>query len=68
MSMDFESHRILTKTGQFRALVFTLTHSVVVRVPIDNYAAKVTTLGSMEELESWVRKKRWRLEKVRWFS
>jgi len=66
--MDWESHRIVTRTGRFRAFVFTRTHSFVVRVPIGYYAARITTYPSMKKLESFVRSRGWRLEKVRHFS
>jgi hypothetical protein len=66
--MDWESHRILTRTGKFRALVFSLTRSFVVKEPLGLYAARVTTVYSMTELETWVRKRGWRLEKVSHFS
>lgn len=68
MSLDWESHHIVDRSGLCRALVFTLTYSVVVRMPIDNYAAKVRTFDSMEKLEGWVRQRRWRLERARHFS
>ncbi len=51
-----------------RALVFTFKHSVVMRTPIDNYAARVRTFDSMAKLEAWVRQRRWRLERARHFS
>ena len=66
--MDFESHRITTKAGRFRALVFSLTHSFVVRESLGDYAARVTTFYSMEELETWVRKRGWQIKRVRHFS
>ena len=66
--MDWESHRILTRGGLCRGRVFTLTHSFVVSRPLGYYAAKVTTFYSMEKLEAWIRKRGWRLERVRHFS
>jgi hypothetical protein len=66
--MDWESHRILTRTGKFRGLVFTLTHSFVVKLPLGLYASKVTTHLSEKQLNAWVRKRGWRLERARHFS
>lgn len=67
---DWESHRIVTRvTRKFRGLVFTLDSGrLVVKEPLGAYAAKVTTYDSMEKLESMVRNRGWRLEKVRHFS
>jgi len=66
--MDWESHRIVTRAGRFRALVFTLAYSFVVKEPLGYYAARVTTVYSMAELETWVRQRGWRLKEVRHFS
>jgi len=66
--MDWESHRILTRTGKFRALVFSLTRSFVVKEPLGLYASRDTTFYSMVKLESWIRKRGWRLENVSHFS
>jgi len=68
--MDFESHRVVTRVRRrARALVFTQGPSVfVVKEPLGLYAARVTTVYSMTELETWVRKRGWRLEKVSHFS
>jgi hypothetical protein len=66
--MDWESHRILTRTGKFRALVFSLTRSFVVKEPLGLYASRDTTFYSMTKLESWIRKRSWRLENVSHFS
>jgi|WetSurMetagenome_2_1015567.scaffolds.fasta_scaffold432940_2 hypothetical protein len=66
--MDWETHRILTRGGRFRALVFTLKHSVVMREPLGLYAARVTTFSSMAELKKLIRKRGWRVKEVRHFS
>ena len=67
--MDWESHRIVTRvTRKFRARVFTLTRTIVVRVPLGLYASRDTTFYSMDKLEAWVRARGWRLEKVSHFS
>lgn len=69
MSTDWETHRILTRGGKFRALVFTLSSGrLQVRTPIDLAAARVSFFDSMPELEAMVQKRRWRLERVRHFS
>ena len=68
MSLDWESHRIVDRSGLCRALVFTLAHSVVMKTFIDSYAARVRTFDSMEKLEAWVRQRRWTLERARHFS
>jgi len=66
--MDWESHRIVTRAGKPRALVFTLMRSLVVKEPLGLYASRNTTFCSMAKLESWIRKRGWRLENVRHFS
>ena len=68
MSLDWETHRITTRAGYLRALVFTLAHSVVLREPLGYYAARVTTFDSMKTLKRLARKKGWRVEVVRHFS
>jgi hypothetical protein len=68
MSMDWESHRVVTNGGQPRGLVFTLTTSFVLSVWIDNAARKQRTFYSMAELEKVLRRRRWRLEKVTHFA
>lgn len=68
MSLDWESHRILDRSGLCRALVFTLARHVVVKTRIDDAAAKVRTFDSMEKFEGWVRQRRWTLERARHFS
>lgn len=69
MSLDWESHRVVTRKGRFRALVFSLYRSVHLRIPDSSYfGARVKIFDSMDELEAWVRKRGWRLEKVKHFS
>jgi hypothetical protein len=68
--MDFESYRIVTRVRrEVRALVFTQPSGrFAVREPLGPYAVRVSTVDSMVKLESWIRKRGWRLEKVRHFS
>jgi len=68
MSMDWESHRAVTKGGQPRALVFTLATTFVLSVRLSDAAAKQRTFYSMAELEKEIRRRRWRLVRVRHFS
>ena len=69
MSLDWESHHVVTRTGRHRATVFTLYRSVHVRIPDGSYfGARVKIFDSMDEVETWVRKRGWRLEKVKHFS
>lgn len=68
--MDFEAYRIVTRvTRKFRARVFTLVGGrIVVREPLGLYAERVTMFDAMAKLESFVRNRGWRLEKVSHFS
>lgn len=65
MSMDWETHRIVTRAGRYRGLVFTLGHSVVMREPLGPYAGKVTSFDSLSELKKVIRKRGWRVKEVR---
>ena len=71
---DFESHRILTPSGQFRGLVFSLMSGrFQVKTPLSvhmatTHASISQMFESEEKLQAWVASKRWRLEKVKWFS
>lgn len=67
---DWESYRIVTRVRRnVRALVFEgAGGGFYVREALGPYAAKVTMFSSMEKLESFVRNRCWRLEKVKHFS
>lgn len=71
--MDWESHRILTRAGKFRGLVF--PHGggrYSMKEPIGSLgtcvAGRVTFFESMAELENAVSERGWRLELVRHFT
>lgn len=71
--MDWESHRVLTRTGKFRGLIFRLGNGrFAMKLPIGSLgtcvAGKVSFFDSMKSLESEIRKRGWRLEMVRHFT
>jgi hypothetical protein len=69
MSMDWETHRILTRGGQPRGVVFTFPSGrVVMRRPLGYYASLDSTFESMADLEELLRKKRWHVVVARHFS
>jgi len=66
---DFETHRIVTESGRFRALVFALLSGrYLVREPLGDYAGIESVFESIEAVEAWAKKRRWRLEKVNHFA
>jgi len=67
---DWESYRIVTRVRRrVRGLVFEQAGGgFYVRIPLGPYAAKVSMFDSMKKLESFVRNRAWRLEKVRHFA
>jgi hypothetical protein len=68
MSMDWESHRIRTRSGRPRGLVFSFSSGrVVMRRPLGYYASLDSTFESMSELEKLLRKRKWHVEVARHF-
>jgi hypothetical protein len=67
--MDWESHKIITKTGRVQARVYEVPGGrLVVRTPLSPYASSDGVFESMTALEAMVRKRGWRLEKASIFS
>jgi hypothetical protein len=66
---DFESHRVLTRSGKFKALVFPLVGGrCVMKTPLSLYACVAKDFESLEKLEAFVRQRGWKLERVSWFT
>lgn len=66
---DWESHRVLTRTGRFRGLVFTyLSGRIVFKRRINDYATGDSFFNSLSKLETHLRKRGWKLKKVNHFS
>ena len=69
MSADWESYRVVTPSGQVRGLVYRLGgERLLMKRRIDTYATADSTYDSIKELERVLKKKRWALKKVSWFS
>lgn len=67
--MDLESHRVLTRGGQSRGVVYTyLSGRLVFRRWTGPYSCTDLFFDSIDDLKKVLRKKRWKLEKVNWFK
>lgn len=69
MGPDFETHRVKTRGGQSRGVVHTHSPGYITLTRWNNdYSRSKSVFNSLEELEKWIKKKRWVLEKVKWFT